>query len=269
MGADSMRKQAAKPRNAVLLLCMLCLVAFFVNNASLRPDIMETRNLQTAREMVENGNWLVPTMNGEYRLEKPPLPTWLAAVAQIAAPDNLAVQRTMSGLAGCMLTVFFYLFALATTRRRDYAFIASLMLITCYQIVLQARTATWDIYCHAFMMGGIYFLWLGHIRARHRSRRCAPCTQCDAPCGAQFFHASAHHFRHQNGRPRRCGTRASPCREKRRKNVFPQPHPRAKMAVHPKRPLGDENLSDDPLQHARRARRGLPEDRIYVNIPIS
>ncbi len=167
MGADSMRKQAAKPRNAVLLLCMLCLVAFFVNNASLRPDIMETRNLQTAREMVENGNWLVPTMNGEYRLEKPPLPTWLAAVAQIAAPDNLAVQRTMSGLAGCMLVVFFYLFALATTRRRDYAFIASLMLITCYQIVLQARTATWDIYCHAFMMGGIYFLWLGLYGERH------------------------------------------------------------------------------------------------------
>ena len=145
MSFDGLRLQATGPRRAVLLLALLCFVAFFVNNGFLRPDIMETRNLETAREMVEGGNWLVPRMNGEYRLEKPPLPTWIAAAAQAVAPDNLEVQRTMSGLAGCMLVVFFYLFAVKITRRDDYAFIASLMLITCYQIILQARTATWDI----------------------------------------------------------------------------------------------------------------------------
>ena len=102
MNFDGLRSQAAKPRKAVLLLALLCIVAFFVNNGLLRPDIMETRNLETAREMVEGGDWLIPRMNGEYRLEKPPLPTWFAAAAQLAAPDNLGVQRTMSGLAGCM-----------------------------------------------------------------------------------------------------------------------------------------------------------------------
>ena len=30
---------------------------------------MESRNLITAREMVSEGNWLIPTMNGELRLE--------------------------------------------------------------------------------------------------------------------------------------------------------------------------------------------------------
>lgn len=161
MSIDGQRLQATPSHKAIVLLALLCFVAFFANNGFLRPDIMETRNLETAREMVEGGNWLVPRMNGEYRLEKPPLPTWIAAAAQAVAPDNLEVQRTMSGLAGCMLVVFFYLFAVKITRRDDYAFIASLMLITCYQIILQARTATWDIYCHAFMMGGIYFLWRG------------------------------------------------------------------------------------------------------------
>ena len=107
MSFDGLRLQATGPRRAVLLLALLCFVAFFVNNGFLRPDIMETRNLETAREMVEGGNWLVPRMNGEYRLEKPPLPTWIAAAAQAVAPDNLEVQRTMSGLAGCMLVVFF------------------------------------------------------------------------------------------------------------------------------------------------------------------
>lgn len=167
MNFDGLRSQAAKPRRAVLLLALLCIVAFFVNNGLLRPDIMETRNLETAREMADGGDWLVPRMNGEYRLEKPPLPTWFAALAQLAAPDNLGVQRTVSGLAGCMLVVFFFLLAKKTTRRDDYAFIASLMLITCYQIILQARTATWDIYCHAFMMGGIYFLWRGLYENAH------------------------------------------------------------------------------------------------------
>lgn len=151
----------------MLLLAVLCLIAFFAHNGALRPDIMETRNLETAREIVESGDWLVPRMNGEYRLEKPPLPTWIAAVMQTVSPDNLKLQRVPSGLAGCMLVVFFYLLAVKMTGRRKYAFLASLMLITCYQIVLQARIATWDIYCHAFMMGGIYFLWRGLYEDSH------------------------------------------------------------------------------------------------------
>lgn len=167
MAAEWLRLQAAKPHRAVLLLALLCMVAFFANNALLRSDIMETRNLETAREMAEGGSWLVPTMNGEIRLEKPPFPTWIAAAVWTVAPYNLGAQRLMSGMAGCMLVVFFYLLAIKATRRRSYALIASAMLITCYQIILQARTATWDIYCHAFMMGGIYFLWRGLYEDRH------------------------------------------------------------------------------------------------------
>ena len=154
-------------RRDIIMLAAFCLIAFFANNTALRPDIMETRNLQTARETVEGGHWLVPMMNGEYRLEKPPLPTWIAAAADAVSPDNLALQRTMSGLAGCLMVVFFYLMALRTTGRKDYALVASLMLITCYTIVLMARTATWDIYCHAFMTGGIYYLMRGLYEERH------------------------------------------------------------------------------------------------------
>lgn len=73
-----------------VLLCLVCLTTFFVDNSVLVPDIMESRNIVTAREMVYDGNWIAPTMNGELRLEKPPLPTWLTAVVEmIAPPDNL------------------------------------------------------------------------------------------------------------------------------------------------------------------------------------
>lgn len=61
--------------------------------AALPTDIMESRNIITAREMVSDGNWLVPTMNGELRLEKPPLPTWVAGGIEKVFPDSLSAQR--------------------------------------------------------------------------------------------------------------------------------------------------------------------------------
>ena len=70
-----------------LLLLVFC-CSFFINNGAIFADIMESRNIVTAREMVYDHNWLVPTMNGELRLEKPPLPTWIAAVVEVISPDN-------------------------------------------------------------------------------------------------------------------------------------------------------------------------------------
>ena len=107
MGTTYTPTQAIANRRRHIMLAVFCIIAFFANNTALRPDIMETRNLQTAREMVEGDHWLVPMMNGNYRLEKPPLPTWIAAVVDAVSPDNLAAQRAMSGLAGCMMVVFF------------------------------------------------------------------------------------------------------------------------------------------------------------------
>ena len=72
-----------------LFILIVCWFAFFVNNGSVYEDIMESRNLVTAHEMIEYDNWLVPTMNGELRLEKPPLPTWVAAGIEYLQPDNI------------------------------------------------------------------------------------------------------------------------------------------------------------------------------------
>jgi len=147
-----------KNRN-ILILIILGIITFFVNNNAIFPDIMESRNIITAREMVYEGNWMVPTMNGELRLEKPPLPTWIAAFAEHINPDNIMLQRAMAGLAALLLLIFFYKLAYEFTRNNKFAFISSLVLITSYSIILMGRTASWDIYCHAFMLGGIYYLF--------------------------------------------------------------------------------------------------------------
>lgn len=140
--------------HGAVLMSFVCIVTFFVNNSVLVPDIMESRNIIAAREMVYDGHWLVPTMNGNLRLEKPPLPTWLTAVAEIAVPDSLAAQRGMAGLAAVLLVFYFWMFARKVLEVPPL--VPSLLLCTCYNVILMGRTASWDIYCHAFMMGGIY-----------------------------------------------------------------------------------------------------------------
>ena len=141
-----------------IVLFIVCAVTFFVNNKVLLPDIMESRNIISAREMVYEGHWLVPTMNGYLRLEKPPLPTWLTALAEIASPDNLGLQRSMAGLAAVLLVLAFFLIGKKIFRDEGTALLSSLILCTCYNVVLMGRTASWDIYTHAFMLMGIYFL---------------------------------------------------------------------------------------------------------------
>lgn len=140
---------------------LLAAVSFFVNNTSLPVDIMEARNMVTAREMAEDGNWLIPTMNGDLRLEKPPLPTWVAAAVETAVPDCLAAQRIAPGIMGTVWTIFFFLLVRTISKDEDLALLSVMVFLTCYQVVLMGRTATWDIYCHAFMTGAIYFITKG------------------------------------------------------------------------------------------------------------
>lgn len=148
-----------KHTQRLYILLLLTIPLFFVNNHALQPDIMECRNLVTAREMATEGNWLAPTMNGQPRLEKPPLPTWIAATVEKVSPDDIVLQRNMAALAGVLLIVYFFLFCRRVTGSERYAFVAAVLLMTCYNTVLLSRRATWDIYCHAFMMAGIYYLY--------------------------------------------------------------------------------------------------------------
>lgn len=155
----------------MLLLTVFCLITFFANRASLPTDIMESRNIVTAREMVSDGNWLVPTMNGELRLEKPPLPTWVAGGIEKLCPDSLAAQRTAAGVMGCLWTVYLFLLVRYVSKRDDLAMTTVVVFLTCYNLVLMGRSATWDIYCHAFMMAAIYYLTRALYEDNHYRQR--------------------------------------------------------------------------------------------------
>ena len=157
--------------NYFLLLIISCIAIFFVNLDALPVNIMEARHFITAREMLTDGNWLLTTINGEARYQKPPLPTWLTAFsAGIFGLKNLWAMRLPAAILTLILVVFSYRFSLKLTSEKKYAFISSLILVTSFYIVASGRDGQWDIYTHGFMMGCIYLLYLFFIEEEHKYR---------------------------------------------------------------------------------------------------
>lgn len=150
-------------RNCIhyLFILIVCCFAFFVNNNSVYEDIMESRNLITAHEMVEYDNWLVPTMNGDLRLEKPPLPTWIAAGIEYVKPDHIGFQRGAAGIMATLMAFFLYFFAFQLSGNRLLGLLSAIVLATSFNVIMAGRVATWDIYCHSFMLGAILFFYKG------------------------------------------------------------------------------------------------------------
>lgn len=156
-------------KNYLLLLVITCAAIFFVNLNSLPVNIMEARNFITAREMLTDGNWLLTTINGEPRFQKPPLPTWITAFsAVIFGIKSVWALRLPAAIMSLILVLFSYKFVQKLTSKKLYAFISSLIMATSFYIVASARDGQWDIYTHGFMMVCIYLLYLFFTEEKHK-----------------------------------------------------------------------------------------------------
>jgi 4-amino-4-deoxy-L-arabinose transferase-like glycosyltransferase len=157
--------------NHIVILIISCLAIFFVNLDAMYVNIMEARNFITAREMLHDGNWLLTTLNGEARYQKPPLPTWITAFsASIFGLKSLIGLRIPAALMATLLIFCSYRLGFLITRNRMYALISSLILSTSFYIIFAGRNGQWDIFTHAFMVVCIYQLYLFFTREDHRYR---------------------------------------------------------------------------------------------------
>ncbi|WP_340077463.1 ArnT family glycosyltransferase [Leptobacterium sp. I13] len=121
---------------------------------------MEARNFISAREMVTEGNWLLTTMNDFPRYEKPPLPTWLTAIAAyLFGIDNSYALRLPTALMAIMLVLVLCFFSLKLLNDKKHSLINGLVIMTSFYIIAITIEAPWDIYTHGFMLTGIYFLF--------------------------------------------------------------------------------------------------------------
>ncbi len=101
-------------------LALAAFAVYFLPAALGRPlnDTPEARVAVVAREMLQSGNYVLPTLGGEARLKKPPMPYWLAALSSTLfffgnAGDNPAMARAAmlppaaSAALAVLLVVFF------------------------------------------------------------------------------------------------------------------------------------------------------------------
>ncbi|MES1930418.1 PMT family glycosyltransferase, 4-amino-4-deoxy-L-arabinose transferase [Salinisphaera dokdonensis CL-ES53] len=75
---------------AVAVIALLALAVAGRGMSDIPLESHEIYVAQTAENMLESGDWLVPRLNGEYRLTKPPLSYWLVAgAATLAGQDHV------------------------------------------------------------------------------------------------------------------------------------------------------------------------------------
>lgn len=152
-----------KTSHQFLLLLVLCGFTFFSNLDQFAPDLMEARNFITAREMIQDGHWLSPTMNGEPRLEKPPLPTWLTAWSALVfgGLDNPYSMRIPAAASATLMVFFFFGFLRELSKEKYLPLLGAAIMATSLMVIQQGRTNSWDIHAHAFMLGSIWMLLRG------------------------------------------------------------------------------------------------------------
>jgi len=157
-----------QPKNNYLWWVILaCIGIFFVNLDALIVNIMEARNFVTAREMLHDGNWILTTLNGEARYQKPPLPTWLTAFsAMMFGLKSIWALRLPAAILALILVVTTYKLSAKAFKWNAFACVGALILATSFYVVSAGRDANWDIFAHGFMMVCIYQLYLFFTEAK-------------------------------------------------------------------------------------------------------
>jgi 4-amino-4-deoxy-L-arabinose transferase-like glycosyltransferase len=145
------------PLASISIFTILLLV---VNLGIPEVTIMEARNFITAREMIQDDHWLLTTMNGEARYQKPPLPTWLTAISGlIFGANSLFALRLPAALMVLCLGITCYFFTKELKFSKKQRLYSSLILITSFYVFAIINEAPWDIFAHGFMALGLLFLF--------------------------------------------------------------------------------------------------------------
>ena len=150
-------------KSNVIILGFLSILAFFTN-LGLRPaTLMEARNFITAREMVESGNYLVTTLNGNLRFEKPPLPTYFTAfIMKITGNvQDEWLLRIPVAVVGVITILFIYFLVKELTKNSRLSFLSGFVAVTTFMIIKIGNENSWDFYTYAFALGGVLFFVRG------------------------------------------------------------------------------------------------------------
>jgi len=150
-------------KNPLLSLALFTMAVLLPNLTTLEVGIMEARNFISAREMLTEGNWILTTLNGEARYQKPPLPTWITAIfGYLFGMTNVWALRLPGALMVMVMGMGVFKLSRKLNLTKNQSLYNGLIAVTSAYVVHIIFDAPWDIYAHTFMLWSIYFLirWL-------------------------------------------------------------------------------------------------------------
>jgi 4-amino-4-deoxy-L-arabinose transferase-like glycosyltransferase len=133
--------------------CLLILIVFF---PAIAPTLgwlefaggMENVTVATSRELVSRNDlktWLLPTLNGEPRLRKPPVPHWITALG-ILSSDHLEWGARWPGLLASCLTLCAIYGLGRTVGSWPLGLLASFIAGSTFLFLTYARQAQYDVH---------------------------------------------------------------------------------------------------------------------------
>jgi len=145
----------------VLPIFMALLFGFgMLQSITQRPlwDPDEGRNAEVVREEIQEHHWMVPTFNGEPRLQKPPLYYWVTGALCLSGGLRESTLRLTSLLSAMVVLVFtFYLGMLLFSPQA--AAMATMVLASSVFFMLYSNIVIFDMFLTMLCAGTVLFFW--------------------------------------------------------------------------------------------------------------
>ncbi|WP_299525209.1 glycosyltransferase [Winogradskyella sp.] len=142
-----------------LVLFVIVMLGFTID--AIPVTIMEARNFISAREMLTDDNWILTTMNGEARYQKPPLPTWITAFfGMLFGIKSVLALRWPALLFLASIGIFTYLLSKKLELNKSHSLVNGFVVLSSFYVIGIIIEAPWDIYTHSFMLMALYQLYI-------------------------------------------------------------------------------------------------------------
>lgn len=132
-------------------------------------DVDEPRYAETARNILENRDWITPWFDGKIRYDKPILFYWLIAIAYKIFGINEFAARFWSATFATSLVFFIFFIGRKFLGLRT-AILSSLVFSISSQIILLARASITDMTLTFFISTSLFLFYLGYT-GNDRSRK--------------------------------------------------------------------------------------------------
>lgn len=149
------------------ILSILIITTYFSFSANIGGTSIymydEVKNAQCAREMMESGNYIVPTFNHGLRTDKPPLHYYCMMVAYQIFGFGPFAARFFSAVFGVLMVMVTYLFV-KEFLGKNVAIITCFTMVSSIQVATQFHLATPDPYLIAFLTTALLSFYKGFYR---------------------------------------------------------------------------------------------------------